>query len=104
MEGTGTVEPPTQALALFETVGLPARNLATHTCHAYAHVVCTLLSELAREVNTTCYRHGEETPCLGYSAHSQYKLYVHRGIGQPLPDEKMDIIRLCYPRKTDGIH
>ena len=46
MEGTSSVETFIQALALFETIGMPARNLALRTRREYARDLRELLSYL----------------------------------------------------------
>ena len=48
MADRSTVNTLTQALAQFETIGMPARNLATRTRHEYARDLRDLLSYLAQ--------------------------------------------------------
>ena len=48
MEGRSSVETLTQALALFETVGMPARNLALRTRREYTRDLRDLLNYLER--------------------------------------------------------
>ena len=46
MADRSTVETLAQALAQFETIGMPARNLATRTRREYSRDLCELLSYL----------------------------------------------------------